>query len=264
MERPRILDDPAALEPLRGDPRGSALLFDLDGTLSPLVDDPRQAPFPPETRALVEGLARRYALVSIVSGRSADALRSIVGLEGVVYVGNHGLEILGDGGREVLVPPDLVQRLAAIARELAPSLEGRPGIFFEEKELSLAIHYRRAPDREAARRFILETLASVDLGGFRIRGGKMLLQIRPDIGVDKGAAVMMLLRRAGLAKALYAGDDQTDLDVFRTFRRAGGAGRHLISVGVVDSEADPEVVGACDYVVEGIAGMRRVLGWLLA
>ncbi len=263
MERPRVLDDPAALLPLRRDPRGSALFFDLDGTLSPLVDDPRQAPFSTAMRRLVERLARRYALVAIVSGRSAEALRSIVGLERVVYVGNHGLEILRDGHREVLLSPDLIRRLGVIARELEARLQGRPGIFFEEKELSLAIHYRRAPDPEAARRFILDVLASMDLEGFRIKGGKMLLQVRPDVGVDKGTTVMLLLRRGGLARALYAGDDQTDLDVFRAFREAGGRDLHLISIGVVDKETDPEVIRACDYVVEGITGMGKILEWLL-
>ncbi len=263
MERPRVLDDPAALLPLRGDPRGSALCFDLDGTLSPLVDDPRQAPFPPAMRDLVGRLARRYALVSIVSGRAAEALEAIVGLEHVVYVGNHGLEILREGHREVLLSPELIRRLGVIARQLEPRLQGRPGIFFEEKELSLAIHYRRAPDPEAARRFIIDVLASVDLEGFRVKGGKMLLQVRPDVGVDKGTTVMLLLRRKGLAKALYAGDDQTDLDAFRAFREAGGLDRHLISIGVVDKETAPEVLRACDYIVEGIAGMRKVLEWLL-
>ncbi len=262
MSKPTKALDPRDLDAFRRDPKATGLLFDLDGTLSPIVDDPMNAPFSEATRAKLARLAPAYGLIAVVSGRAAHALLDIVKLPELTYVGNHGLEILHRGQRRVLVGEDDVLRLRKIAEQMEPRLENEPGIFFEDKELSLSIHYRRAPNEERAVAFIHHALASVDLRGFRIRGGKKLVQVRPDVPVDKGTTVVGLLREKHLVGAVYAGDDLTDLDVFRALGSLRGEGFRTLCIGVVDPETVPQVLEEADCVVEGLGGMERVLQWL--
>ena len=90
----------ALLAPLRAEPGASAVLCDIDGTLAPIVLDPDEAAVPDDTRAVLRDLARRYALVACITGRRALEARRIVGIDEIVYSGNHGLEYLAPGAVE--------------------------------------------------------------------------------------------------------------------------------------------------------------------
>src|SRR5947199_7904685 len=96
-----------ALEPLRSDPRRSAVLLDVDGTLAPIVRHADDAHVPEPTRVPLIAVARRYGLVACVSGRQAAIARRIVSLGTITYVGNHGAEILRGGATEVEHDPEL-------------------------------------------------------------------------------------------------------------------------------------------------------------
>ncbi len=98
--------------PLGAEPGASAVLCDIDGTLAPIVSDPEDAAVPEETREVLRQLAARYALVACVSGRRALEARSIVGVEELVYSGNHGLELLAPGATD----PELDPAVADAAR----------------------------------------------------------------------------------------------------------------------------------------------------
>src|SRR5882757_2512915 len=105
-----ILDD------LRKDPASAALLLDVDGTLAPIVDDPAAAAVPPETVAVLAELAERYRLVACISGRHAIDARRIVGLDQLIYAGNHGFELLMPGESETS-PDPLLRDAAGLAGE---------------------------------------------------------------------------------------------------------------------------------------------------
>jgi trehalose 6-phosphate phosphatase len=233
------------LAPLREEPERSALVFDVDGTLAPIAARPELARVPAGTKTLLAGLAARYLLVAFVSGRSGEEARRLVGLEGVRYVGNHGLE-LDPRARE------LSAEIAAFRDAVA-----RPG---EDKGLTLAYHFRDAPDEDAARAE-LETVAERARGaGLVARWGRKVLEIRPSIESDKGSAVRSLVADSAARRALYAGDDTTDVDAFRGLEAAGL--EHAVRVAVVSDEAPAALLEAADLVVAGPAELARLLASL--
>src|ERR671916_45292 len=133
------------LEGWRRDPASVAILTDIDGTLAPIVPTPDMSEVSEELRGLLRELAGRYLLVAGISGRKTQNALDLIGLDEIVYFGNHGFEILRDG--EVEVVPDAlpyferVQELEGLAREkLAPQ-----GALIEEKGITTSIHYRNAP-----------------------------------------------------------------------------------------------------------------------
>ena len=92
-----------------------------------------------------------------------------------------------------------------------------------------------------------------------------MLEVRPPVRLDKGAGVVSLLEDAGLAAALYAGDDATDLDAFRGLGELVemGALEHAVRVGVRSEEGPSEIAEEADVVVDGPAGVRSMLEALL-
>jgi trehalose 6-phosphate phosphatase len=229
-----------ALAPLREAPERAAILLDVDGTLAPIVERPEDAAVPQETRDVLLGLVERYALVGVVTGRPGTVAAEFVGVEGISIVGHHGLE-LADGLDEWR------GRLASFRDTVTWPVE--------DKGLALSYHYRTSPNHDAARAE-LELLAErARADGFRARFGKMVLEILPSVDADKGTAVVALLAQAGLSRALFAGDDTTDLDAFRAL--------DALEVGVkvaVDSvEAPPELRARADIVVAGTAELVDLL-----
>jgi trehalose 6-phosphate phosphatase len=211
-------------------PERAAILLDVDGTLAPIVERSEDARVPDETRAELARLAARYALVACISGRTGAEAARIVGVEGIRYVGEHGLELAPEA-------QTWAKRLRAFA-----DTAGWPA---EEKELSLAFHYRTAEDRKAARIELQRVAERALTEGLRPSWGRMVLEVRPPLDVDKGTAVRRLLDEAGVSRALYAGDDTTDLDAFR-----GLDGLELaVRVAVVSDEGPADLGVAADALV---------------
>jgi len=229
------------LERLVEDPSAAALLLDIDGTLAPIAARPDLAVVPEETRAELERLAQTYALVVCVSGRtSVDAAR-VVGVRGIRYVGEHGLE-LDPGSAE------WAERLSAFAATVRWPSE--PG-----KRLTRAFHYRGADDERAAVDVLRGVAERAHAEGLRPRWGRKVLEIRPPLDTDKGTAVRALLDEAGLRRALYAGDDSTDLDAFRSLDGLDVA----VRVAVVSDEGPSDLARAADLVVGEPAELLELL-----
>jgi trehalose 6-phosphate phosphatase len=225
---------------LRAAPERTALLLDVDGTLAPIVERPEDAAVPPETRAELERLASRYALVACVSGRTSADAAATVGVEGLVYVGTHGLELEPEA-----------ERWAAALHEFAAGVPWPP----EDKGLSVSFHYRGALDEEAARAELEEVAAGARAAGLRARFGRKVLELLPPIDANKGTAIRRLLADRELRRALYAGDDTTDLDAFRALD-----GLELgVRVAVSSAEGPPELRAAADAVVENPAALLELL-----
>lgn len=231
--RPRSTADVASatdsLDILRGMihhvPR-TAVFLDFDGTLAPIVESPELARIDGETRAMVSRLAERH-LVAVISGRGLDDVRSRVGLDNLYYVGSHGLEISGPEGLHYLLEQgeEYLPVIDKVERGLRKQLGGLPGIVFERKRFSLAVHFRLASlDTEA---LVSEAVDAVMAHhqGLRRSGGKKVVEVRPDIEWDKGKAVQWLMERLGVdpsvSLAIYLGDDLTDEDAFRALHGRG-------------------------------------------
>ena len=225
---------------LAAEPRTAAILLDVDGTLAPIVERPEDARIPEETRYELARLASRYALVACVSGRAGTDVERIVGVSGVAVVGEHGLEL----APEAAAWANRVARFAAGVDWPA-----------ERKPLSVSFHFRRAEDEAAARAYLTRVEEAARAEGLIPRWGRMVLEVRPPVEAHKGTAVAALVQRANVSRALYAGDDTTDVDAF-----AGLDGLELgVRVAVDSPEAPPALLAAADVVVEGTDGVLALL-----
>jgi trehalose 6-phosphate phosphatase len=225
---------------LADDPGRAAILLDIDGALAPIVLHPDQAAVPPGTRAVLERLAGRYPLVACITGRSSADARRVVGVPGLTYVGLHGLEL--DSRAESY--RDTIRSFAATADWPA-----------EDKGLALAFHYRNVEDEDAALAKLEEIAGRARALGLHAHFGRKILEIVPPVEANKGTAVRYLLDRAGLRRALYAGDDRTDLDAFRALEELELG----IRVAVASAEGPPELRETADVVVGGPAELLEVL-----
>jgi trehalose 6-phosphate phosphatase len=232
-----------AAEPLAAlaeNPAQAAILLDVDGTLAPIVARPELAQVPDATRAEVERLAGRYALVAAVSGRTSRDAEALVGAEGVRYVGTHGLELAPEA-----------ERWRGPLHEFASSVDWPA----EDKGLAVVFHYREADDEATAEAELRGVQARAQALGLDAKFGRKVLEVRPPVDADKGTAVKNLLEEAGLHRALYAGDDTTDLDAFR-----GLDGLELaVRVAVASDEGPPELRRAADVVVNSPADLLELL-----
>jgi trehalose 6-phosphate phosphatase len=228
------------LAQLASEPEKAALLFDIDGTLAPIVERPEDARVPEDTRVELRRLAGAYGLVACVSGRPGAVAREIVGVDGVVYVGEHGLEL--DPEADVWAA-----RIRRFKEETAWPDEGKP--------LSAAFHYRTHPDHEAAEAALRVVAERALEQGFRTRWGRMVLEVLPPLESSKGTAVRWLLERHGLGRALFAGDDTTDLDAFRALDGLDLA----VRVAVVSAEGPSALGEAADVVLGGTGALLQLL-----
>ena len=224
----------ALLARLTSAPDEAGIFLDFDGVLAPIVSRPEDAYPSPATRAELERLVARYALVGVVSGRAGDDVRARVGVEGAVYVGSHGLELDHEAER-------WRQRI----RDFASSV-GWAERHTELKGLTVAFHFRDAVDERAAVRELEEIAASATDKGLVARFGRKVLEVLPPIGSNKGTAVRHLLEGAGLTRALVAGDDTTDIDAFRAVDGMESA----VRVAVMSSESPSVLRDYADIVVE--------------
>jgi trehalose 6-phosphate phosphatase len=246
------------------DPDKVAVLTDIDGVLAPIVPTPDMSEVPEELRELLRHLSGRCRVVAGVSGRAAkDALR-LVGLDEVVYYGNHGFEILRDDEVEIVPEAapykEAVEELERKAREELEPV----GAFVEEKGITASIHYRNASPEvgERCKEFVEREGERL---GLRITVGRGVVEARPPIRADKGTATRKVVEEYEPGKALFMGDDTTDLDAFRELEalREEGVLSEILRIGVKSEEGPPEIVSEADLVVEGTQGVEEVLRSLL-
>jgi trehalose 6-phosphate phosphatase len=246
------------------EPRSVAVLTDIDGTLAPIVPTPDMSEVPEEIKDLLRRLSERYLLVAGISGRKSEEALDLIGLEDVVYFGNHGFEILRDGEVE-MIPEALpylekVQELENLAREeLAPQ-----GAFVEEKGITASIHYRNAPP-EVGEKCVEFARREGERLGLRITVGRGVVEARPPIRADKGTAVRTLIEEYSPERAMFLGDDTTDLDAFRELvkLREEGELQEILRIGVASDEGPPEIETEADIVVDGVEGVTALLRQLV-
>ena len=249
---------PSALDPAQAarwrwlaDERGVVFL-DYDGTLTPIVARPELATLSDGMRDTVRRLAARLP-VAVVSGRDVEVVADLVGIDGLAYVGSHGLDITGFRAGEPRreVARQYLPQLDAAERELRRATGGIAGVLVERKRFSVATHVRlAAPAERGAVESIVELVGRAH-PSLRRERGKMVFELRPDIDWDKGRAVRWLLDAMGreLSSALFIGDDLTDETAFRAL-----AGRGL---GIVVSETDRPT--AADLRLANPAEVREML-----
>ena len=252
------------LEPLREAPERSALLLDLDGTLAPIAPRPGDARLIAGAAGLLRALRDHLRLVAFISGRGLADLTAIVGVEGLGYAGNHGMEIQhpGEDPRTAEPARPWLSRVAAWSGAHDERELGAHGLRMEDKGATASVHWRGAPDPDRAEAHLRDVLApSAERAGLRVTWGRMVMEVRPPVAVDKGTAARELIERAGCRRAVHIGDDRTDVDAWRVLHALRAAGALEVGCGVAAVGAEvPDVVReAADAVVAGPHGALAAL-----
>lgn len=206
------------------------LFLDYDGTLAPIAKRPEMARLPKETKKILTELNSNPSFtLAIISGRSLEDVSKLVGIKGVIYAGNHGLQMKGPRlaytNKEALRNRKL---LGDIRKRLRNKISGVKGVFVEDKGLTLSVHYRLASKKDIKPlKIVLKRLLRplIKTGKIRLTYGKMVCEIRPSAKWDKGKAVKWLLARNARARrarlSICVGDDRTDEDMFRAVGSRG-------------------------------------------
>jgi trehalose 6-phosphate phosphatase len=184
----------------------------------------------------------------------------MTGLPGAWYAANHGLTLsIGGVDETPEAVRDFVPRVQAVVRETAGVKSA--GVSVEDKGPMVAFHFRRAPSPEEARVAIEAALnASAAAAAFRVHEGRMVVELRPPLDIDKGTALEELSRRMRAGAVICLGDDRTDVDMFRRVTALRDGGTPGASVAVESPEATDDVLDGADYCVDGVAGVEWLLG----
>jgi trehalose 6-phosphate phosphatase len=223
---------------------------------------------PASTRELLTRLVERYGLVACVSGRRASEARALVSIGSITYLGAHGAELLRAGGTEPVLDARLqgwAERIHQFGRRSDTPDLAMQRVRLEDKGAILAYHWRSAPDEEAARATVEKVATRAEALGFRTHWGRKVLEVRPPVQFDKGVGVTNLLEGLDLDAVMYAGDDLTDVDAFRSIVRLAEEGRisRAIRVGVKSPEAPHQILSEADVLVDGPSGVAELLSLLL-
>ena len=234
-----------------------SLFLDFDGTLTPIVSRPEKAFLSFQMRELIQRLCSVHK-VAIVSGRELGDIKERVGIQECIYVGNHGLEVEGNGlSFKVVGAVEARSELEKFLREIRDAVQESNirGAVLEDKKLTVSIHYRLLDKRDiesflSLTRSILKPY--LEKGLFRVVEGKKVVEVRPNVQWDKGKAVQWLMMQDGFKESIpvYIGDDETDRDAFRTIKDKGIS----IAVGPMLQDAD--------YYLRSQNEVKELLRWL--
>jgi trehalose 6-phosphate phosphatase len=258
-----------SLRPLTADPAHAAVFCDIDGTLAPIVRRAEDAHVPGDVSRLLARLARRYACVACVSGRSATEARRLVGVGGIAYAGSHGAELLKPGQSSPRLIPEFKSWEGRV-RQFAAERDTRGlrllRVRIEDKGPIAAFHWRAVPDEDAAVTHLEAIAQEAEAAGLATHWGRKVLEIRPPVPLDKGRAVRDLVTAKRPRAGLFGGDDSTDLDAFDALENlvSEGALEAGVKVGVRSDEGPAAIVERADLVVDGVPGFARVLESLAA
>ncbi|MUL43254.1 trehalose-phosphatase [Streptomonospora sp. PA3] len=252
----------AALDRIVQRPADAVLSFDFDGTLAPIVSDPRDARAYPGVTAELARLAPLVGRLVIITGRPAAVAVEYGGLTdvaGILVLGHYGLERWEDGRVTAPDPPIGVGLVREELPELLRRSGAHDGTWIEDKGHSLAVHTRRAADPDAALEILRIPLAALaQRAGLTVEPGRRVIELRP-AGMDKGSALAAVMAGAGEdAAVLYAGDDLGDLAAFDAVERLRDKGLRGLTVCSGSTEV-AELAARADLVVDGPPGVAELL-----
>lgn len=243
--------------------RGSLLIAsDFDGTLAPVVRDPRRSrPLPQASRALAELAA--HTPVAVISGRDLANLAVQCPVPGVLLLGSYGLEpwLHASSGDPLPLPSAPPDRLVRLARDLEDLTAWLPGVQVEAKALGVSVHYRNSPEPRRVGptvRRMVEQLAAHE--HFQVVRGKLVIEVRPPHSGNKGMALAGLLDRLRPKGCVFAGDDLGDLPAIHELHRRSREMELALAIGVLGQDANPLLAETADVCLEGPAAWAQLLG----
>lgn len=243
----------------------AGLLTDIDGTISLIAPTPDAASVSDEARDALRRLTDCLEVVGAVTGRAAENAESMVSVPKLVYIGNHGLERRVAGVTHVnpaaAIASDAIAASMSDVRIAGEALGIVDGIIYENKGVTGSVHYRLAPDQDGARDALLPLLReAADVRGLKVTEGRMVIELRPSLAINKGSAVVSVVEQSELRSLVFLGDDVTDVDAFRALSRLRDEGRiHGLNIAIVAPESNPEVAKAADACIQGVESCVQLL-----
>jgi trehalose 6-phosphate phosphatase len=260
----RILDNLVTLKKIiRRKPFG--LITDMDGTLSEIPHDFLQKTAPPSTLLQLAQLLNHFDLLAVISGRRTEALKDIVNIEGVKYIGNYGMERWENN--QAVLHPDVTASLSsmrAVAKELE-ALRSIEGMIIQDKWATMSVHYHMSPQPEIAKQQILDLLEkSPHIKDLRLMDEKTNIGIVPRVDINKGTAVASLIKEHRLKGAIYLGDDIGDVPAFKAIRLAREKKTFDgLAILVTGPETTQEILGEADFTLNDVQETEILLNWLI-
>ncbi len=203
-----------------------AAFLDYDGTLTPIVQRPEDAVMAEDMRDVVARLAKRQT-VAVISGRDLDDVRDLIKVDGIYYAGSHGFDIADPDGRRIEIDraAQSLGELDRAEKRLHELLDDYEGVQIERKRYSIAVHYRRADEKDVGSVDGVLDEVNGESKGLRRSYGKKVFELQPDVPWNKGEALLFLLDELGLGGRevvpFYLGDDITDENAFAVLRDRG-------------------------------------------
>ncbi|MEM9442145.1 MAG: trehalose-phosphatase [Pseudomonadota bacterium] len=229
----------------------TALFFDVDGTLVALEEKPEAVVVSKSLRMLLERLIiATDGALALVSGRSIAQLDSLFKPLEFSASGVHGLErrLLPGRSHRIIEATGALDDARA---ELDAFTKAHPGTLFEDKGLTLALHYRMAAEHREEAASLVRKLVSADPEKLVLLEGKMVFELKPP-GFDKGRAIADFMKEPPFRgrSPIFAGDDVTDEAGFRTINQMDGV---AIKVGIDDRPTEATF---------GVDNVESMLRWL--
>jgi trehalose 6-phosphate phosphatase len=215
-------------------------------------------------REVIIGLRDHLGMVGFISGRGIEDLRRIVDIPGCAYAGNHGFE-LQFPNRPATTAEAALPWLGAItqfAEHWDAELLAQAGLQVEPKGATLSVHWRTAPDPDAAHAVLVDQFVpEARAQGLVATWGRMVLEVRPPVAINKGTAVSELLHGGPWRHAAYVGDDLTDADAWRALHALRDSGALTTGLAIVATgpETPKELTMAADASVLGPTGVLELL-----
>jgi trehalose 6-phosphate phosphatase len=261
----RILDNLETLRKIvRRKPFG--LITDMDGTLSEIPHNFLEWSPPPPTLPQLRQLINHVELLAVVSGRKTEAIKDIINIEGVHYIGHYGME-RWENNQAVLHPEVAasVTEMRALAAELEV-LKAVDGMIIQDKWATMSIHYHMTRDPAAAKEQILDLLEkSPHAKKMRLMDEKTNIGIVPLVEIDKGTAVTSLIQEHRLQGAIYLGDDIGDVPAFKAIRKARENKEfNGLAILVSGPETTPATFKEADFTLGSVQETVTLLDWLIA
>ncbi len=244
--------------------RPPGLAFDIDGTLSLIAPTPDEARLYPGVLPLLVR-AKKHAHIAIMTGRSIDDGAAMLNLDGLTYIGTHGLE--WSEGLPWLHPVEVVPEAMNFYEPgkylldlVEQHLSELPGVIVQRKRIGGSIHYRLAPDPAETRQKLLSLLEQpARQVNMSLSEGKLIVEIRVPLPVHKGLALRQFVQHFSLRAIVFAGDDRTDLDAVIEITKMRKEGIAALSIVVQHPDTLHDLLEQADIVVQGVTGMVELL-----
>lgn len=245
----------------------TVIITDIDGTISNICTEPHEAFVSKSMQDVLKQVEKKFSHLIIITGRSLEDAFKMIDIPGASYMGNHGMEYMDDGQ---IKPDPATITYISIFNVLYEKLKNElnidiPGIYIENKQTSISIHYRTTKNPELTRNIILKTLNNMkETENLKIKEGKMIIELRPPVGKDKGNVIKEIIDKYGTKHLLYLGDDVTDVDAFKQISELVNDDEMEGKSIVVCSDEIPLIVSeSADYYVKNVDDVENFFKWLI-